>query len=94
MVDINTIKIRDYKPFKYKGFKIENIWKGYDEDDPEETYMWFDVIAPDGKRIEWEEFSRSTTIRDLKFFVKYALDNRDYFANYKKYDKYLKKISE
>lgn len=81
MVDINCIKMRDYKPFEYKGFKIQNIWKGYDEDDPEEIFMWFDVINPTGEQIEFQTFSRSKTKEDLRGFVKYAINENEYFMS-------------
>ena len=79
MVDVNCIKIRDYKPFKYKGYKIQNIWKSYDEDNPEEIFMWFDVIDPKGEKIHCQTFSRSETKKDLMIFVKVAIDENDYF---------------
>ena len=79
MVDINCIKIRDYKPFGYKGFKIQNIWKGYNEDDSDEIFMWFDVISPLGEKIEHQTFSRSKTKEDLICFVKIAINESEYF---------------
>ena len=79
MVDVNCIKIRDYKLFKYKGFKIQNIWKGYDEDDLNEIFMWFDVISPLGEKIEHQTFSRSKTKEDLIGFVRVAIDENEYF---------------
>ena len=33
MPEINCIKIRDYTPFTYKKYRIDNIWKGYDDKD-------------------------------------------------------------
>ena len=69
MVEVNCIKIRDYKPFKAFGYNISNIWKGYDEDNEDEIFMWFDI---EGKGISRNQtFSRSTTLQDLKRFIKY-----------------------
>lgn len=79
MVDVNCIKIMDYKPFGYKGFKIQNIWKGYDEDDPDEIFMWFDVISPLGEKIVHQTFSCSKTKKDLIVFVMVAIDENEYF---------------
>ena len=79
MVDINCIKIRDYKPFRYKGYKIDNIWKGYDEENPEDIFMWFDVVSPLGEKIEFQTFSRSKTKKDLMDFVKIAINENEYF---------------
>ena len=82
MVDINCIKIRDYKPFGYKGFKIQNIWKGYDDEDPEEIFMWFDVISPLGEKLHHQTFSRNKTKEGLIEFVKFAIDENEYFMGF------------
>ena len=80
MPEIGTIKIRDYKPFNYKGFNIQNISKRYDEDNPEDNdYIFFDVITPKGNRIENQTFCRGTVISDVKRFVKEAIDYNEYF---------------
>lgn len=71
MVEINCIKIRDYKNFNYKGHKITDIWKGYDEENEDEIFIWFKV---DGK----ETFSRSTTLEDLKFFLRKEFDFEEF----------------
>lgn len=69
MVDVNCIKIRDYKPFKYFGYNIFNIWKGYDEENEEEIFIWFDIEGNGIKRVQ--TFSRSTTLKDLRRYIKY-----------------------
>ena len=79
MVEINCIKIRDYKPFDYKQFKIQNIWKGYDEDDHNEIFMWFDVISPLGERLVHQTFSRNKTKKSLMDFVRIVIDENEYF---------------
>jgi len=80
MVDVNCIKIRDYKPFEYKGFKINSIWKGYDDENSDEIFMWFDVISPLGE-IMSQTFSRSKTKKDLINFVKIAINENEYFMD-------------
>ena len=68
MVEINCIKIREYNDFVYFGFKVSNIWKGYDEEEPEEIFMFFDIK---GNGIyKKQTFSRSITLKDLKKFIK------------------------
>ena len=79
MVEINCIKIRDYKPFNYKKFKIQSIWKGYDEDNPKDIFMWFNVISPLGEKLHDQTFSRSETKGDLMEFVKFAIDENEHF---------------
>ncbi len=68
MPEINCIKIRDYKDFTYFGYSVSNIWKGYDEDDNEEIFMFFNII---GNGFDMNQtFTRETTLKGLKKFVK------------------------
>lgn len=78
MVEVNCIKVRDYKDFKYKGFTISNIWKGID-DEENKTFMWFDVHDPQGTKIENQTFCTETTLFDLKRFIKDAINHKEYF---------------
>jgi len=68
MPEINCIKIRDYKNFKYFGYSVSNIWKGYDDEDHDEIFIFFDIKGNGFDRNQ--TFTRETTLQGLKNFVK------------------------
>jgi len=76
--------LRKYAPFTYKGYKIIDIEKWYDDDyqdeiHPTPTILMVFNVEYKGKRIVSDYHTTSQTKKDLIDFCKYAINHNDHF---------------